>query len=178
VRNRISPHGTDLASSTFPGMRSVALFSLTGEIGDVALSPDAKEIAFNWDGGKQTGDLYLGLIAGERRDEPPLRLTHIKGGSTCCTSWSPDGRELAYGVCNDQGGAIFVVPALGGPSRKLADVACLIGQAGSPVWTADGKSPLLADRCAPTGPRGIVRLSLATGEKQCLDRPPAGIWAT
>ena len=173
-RERISAHGNDLAASTFPGMHSVALFGLSGEIGDVALSPDAKEIAFIWDGGKQTDDLYLGLIAGERRDEPPLQLTHIKGGSACCSSWSPDGRELAYGVCNDQGGAVFVVPALGGQSRKVADVACLFGQAGFPVWTADGKSLILVDRCAPTGPNGIVRLSLATDEKQCLDRPPAG----
>jgi Tol biopolymer transport system component len=173
-RNRIPAQRNDLASSTLPGMRSVALLSLPGGIADVALSPDGKEIAFIWDQGKQTGDLYLGLIAGERRDEPPLRLTHSKGGSTCCTSWSPDGRELAYGVCNDQGGTVFVVPTLGGPSRKVADVACLFGQAGFPVWTADGKSLLLVDRCAPTGPNGIVRLSLATGEKECLDRPPAG----
>jgi hypothetical protein len=38
---------------------------------------------------------------------------------------------------------------------------------------AGGQSLVLADQCTPGGPPGIVRFSLATGEKQCLHAPPA-----
>ena len=67
-----------------------------------------------------------------------------------------------------------MVPALGGPERKLTDVVCPFGVAGFPKWTADGRSLVLADRCIPEAPMGIVLLSLATGEKRCLHTPPAG----
>ena len=66
-----------------------------------------------------------------------------------------------------------MVPALGGPARRLTDVICPFGDAGYAKWTADGRSLVLADQCTPGGARGIVRFSLATGEKQCLHAPPA-----
>lgn len=168
------PHGGEQSAAATPGMRSTALVSVQGSVWDPALSPDAKEAAFVWDGENLPGDLYVQLVGENGGNGRPLRLTRVKSGNTCCASWSPDGRELAFGVCDDQGGGVFVVPALGGPSRKLTDVGCLFGQAGSPVWTADGKSLFVVDHCTPDSPRGIVLLSLASGEKRCLDRPAAG----
>jgi Tol biopolymer transport system component/DNA-binding winged helix-turn-helix (wHTH) protein len=153
-------------------LRTVPLTNLPGEAWDPAFSPDARQIAFLWDGENPgRGDLYVQLVGGDK----PLRLTYSKAGFLGAPVWSPDGREIAFARCDDNGGAVFVVPALGGPERMLTDVACgPLGDAGYPNWTSDGKSMVLADRCTPDGPRGVVVFSLETGEKRCLTAPPAG----
>lgn len=60
------------------------------------------------------------LVGGEK----PLQLTHTRSGILCCADWSPSGQEIAFGRCDDSGGAVFTVPALGGAERKLTDVVC------------------------------------------------------
>lgn len=153
-------------------MRIVPLTSLPGRVSDPTFSPDAKQIAFFWnDEDPVKSDLYIQLVGS---DKPLLRLTHTSSGLNCCATWSPDGREIAFGRCFDNGGAVFVVSVLGGPERKLTNVVCPFGYAGNPNWTSDGKSLVLADRCVPDGPRGIVVFSLETGEKRCLTAPPFG----
>jgi Tol biopolymer transport system component len=150
-------------------LRFVPLTTFSGMVRDPAFSPDGEKIAYIWDGENPVeGDLYVQLVGGER----PLRLTHTSVGFICCADWSPNGLEIAFGRCDDSGGGIFIVPALGGPERKLTDVMCPFGDAGYPKWIADGKSLLLADRCAPDGPRGMVVFSLETGKKRCLTAPP------
>jgi Tol biopolymer transport system component/serine/threonine protein kinase len=157
------------ATATSSRMRTVPLTSLPGWVQYPAFSPDAEKIAFIWNGENPIrGDLYVQLVGGER----PLRLTHTDHGVVCCANWSPDGQKIAFGRCDDNGGGVFVVPALGGTERKLTDVICPFGDSGYPKWTADGKSLVLADRCVPDGPRGIVLFSLETGEKRCLTAPP------
>jgi Tol biopolymer transport system component/DNA-binding winged helix-turn-helix (wHTH) protein len=151
-------------------MRVVPLTNLPDAVWDPAFSPDGEKIAFTWYGENPVrGDLYVQLIGGEK----PLRLTQTKSGYICCGDWSPDGREIAFGRCDDTGGGVYTVPAFGGPERKLTDVICPTGDGGDPKWTADGKSLLLVDRCLPNGPRGIVLFSLATGAKHCLTAPPS-----
>jgi Tol biopolymer transport system component/DNA-binding winged helix-turn-helix (wHTH) protein len=150
-------------------MHTVRLTNLPGAAWGPAFSPDGEKIAFIWNGENPIrGDLYVQLVGGER----PLRLTHTGGGYICCADWSPDGQKIAFGRCDDHGGGVFTVPALGGPERKLTDVICPFGDAGYPKWTADGRSLVLADRCTPDGSRGIVVFSLDTGEKRCLTAPP------
>jgi Tol biopolymer transport system component/serine/threonine protein kinase len=153
-------------------MRIVPLTSLPGIAWDPAFSPDSKQIAFFWNGENPVkSDLYVQLVGGDK----PLRLTHTSSsGPLHSPAWSPDGREIAFARCDDNGGAIFVVPALGGPERKLTDVVCTLGDVGYPNWTSDGKSLVLSDRCVPDGPKGIVVFSLETGEKRCLTAPPPG----
>jgi DNA-binding winged helix-turn-helix (wHTH) protein len=163
---RVRPANAAAASSH---MRTVPLTSLPGLVQSPALSPDGEKIAFFWNGESPArGDLYVQLVGGER----PLRLTHSSRGFICCADWSPDGRQIAFGRCDDNGGGIFLVPALGGPERQLTDVVCPLGDPGYSKWVADGRSLLLADRCTPDGPRGIVLFSLETGEKRCLTAPP------
>src|SRR5260370_23249593 len=65
---------------------------------------------------------------------------------------------------------------MGGPERKLTDVICPFGDAGYPQWVANGRSLVVADRCAPDGPRGIVVFSVETGEKRCMSDPPLSAW--
>jgi Tol biopolymer transport system component/DNA-binding winged helix-turn-helix (wHTH) protein len=163
----------DTAAAASSRMRIVPLTSLPGTVRDPVFSPDGEKIAFIWDGENPVrGDLYVQLVGGEK----PLRLTHTGSGFTCCADWSRDGRQIAFGRCDDNGGGIFIVPALGGTERKLTDVICPLGDAGHPKWIADGKSLLLIDRCEPDGPSGIVAFSLETGEKRCLSHPPLSGW--
>jgi Tol biopolymer transport system component/DNA-binding winged helix-turn-helix (wHTH) protein len=161
-RHAVHPANAAPASS---GMRIVPLTSLSGAVWDPAFSPDGEKVAFIWDGENPgRGDLYVQLVGGEK----PLRLTHTGSGFTRFPDWSPDGRAIAFGRCDDKGGGVFVVPALGGSERKLTDVICPFGDGGYPKWIADGRSLVLADRCTPDGPRGIVLFSLTTGEKRCI----------
>jgi Tol biopolymer transport system component/DNA-binding winged helix-turn-helix (wHTH) protein len=172
---RRHPGNAPLAAHSSAVAHSSELLSVHGSMNMPMLSPDAREMAFLWGGQNSVGDLYVQLIRGDRADERPLRLTHTENGFLCCQSWSPDGREIAYGRCEDTGGAIYTVSALGGASRRMADVSCINGAAGWPTWEADGKSLIIIDTCAPGTAPTLMRLTLATGEKHCLGKPVAGI---
>jgi Tol biopolymer transport system component len=69
---------------------------------------------------------------------------------------------------------VYIVPALGGPERKITEVACPYGNVGYLNWASDGKSLVLADRCLPGGAIGVVVFSMETGAKRCLTAPPFG----
>jgi tricorn protease-like protein len=170
-----TPHGNAAPSASASEAHSSELISLRGSVSVPKLSPDAKEIAFIWNGENLGGDLYVQLIRSDRGDEKPLRLTHTSSGSMCCASWSQDGRELAYGYCGDNGGAVFTVSALGGAPRRITDVSCRYGMGGWPLWAPDGNSLLIIDRCAPNTAPTLMRLSLATGAKHCIGQPLAGL---
>jgi Tol biopolymer transport system component/DNA-binding winged helix-turn-helix (wHTH) protein len=162
------------ADTAYPSFVKAArpIVTVPGLVRYPALSPDGRQIAFTWESAAQPrDDLYVQLIGGDQ----PLRLTHNTSGYICCAAWSPDGQQIAYGHCDDHGGAVFVIPALGGVERKITEVVCLFGQAGWPRWTADGESLVLADQCTPMGPRGVLRFSLRTGERLCLASPPPGV---
>jgi Tol biopolymer transport system component/DNA-binding winged helix-turn-helix (wHTH) protein len=159
-----------LPTSQFPNLRITQLTSLPGQYWDPAFSPDGRQIAFLWDGENPLkGDLYVQLAGSEK----PLRLTHSSTGYVCCADWSPDGRQIIFGRCDDNGGGVFTIPTLGGSERKLTEVVCQFNYAGGAKWTADGRSLVLADRCTPDAPPGIVVFSQQTGEKRCLHSPPA-----
>jgi Tol biopolymer transport system component/DNA-binding winged helix-turn-helix (wHTH) protein len=152
-------------------MQFVPLTSLPGWARGPALSPDGERVAFFWNNETPaTWNLYVQMVGGEK----PLQLPHSHGGFLCCADWSPDGREIAFGRCDDDGGGVFEVPALGGTERKLTEVLCAFGDPGYSHWTPDGKSLLLADQCTSGTPRGIVLFSLSTGERRCLHAPQAG----
>ncbi len=130
------------------------MFPLTSSLGlewDPAFSPDGKQLAFAWDGGKG-GDfsIYLKLIGAGA----PLRLTATHG-SDRAPAWSPDGRYIAFLRRSAGVTSIFVIPALGGPERKLGDSAgsWLGGAPGghgwwSPKlsWSPDGKFLAIVDK--------------------------------
>src|SRR6266446_5226399 len=95
-----------------------------------AFSPDGKQVAFAWDGEKGGNfDIYVKLVdAGT-----PLRLT-TNPANEFAPAWSPDGRYVAFYRESGVGGAIFMVPALGGSERRLA-AASRPGLS----WSPDGK---------------------------------------
>ena len=163
-----------LNQSASANMRMVTLTRLSGEVWGPTFSPDGEKVAFFWDGEgiAHRSDLYVQLVGADK----PLRLTNTTDGSICCADWSPDGQRIAFSRCGDYRGAVFVIPALGGPERKVADLACLLAgfDGGEFKWTADGRSLIIMDQCTPDAPVGIVVFSLQTGQKRCLDSPRPG----
>jgi len=155
------------AASLKPPVRVVQLTNLPGEVDWPAFSPDGKEIAFVWDPGDHPsrGDLYVQLVGG---NSPPLRLTHTRAEYMNPPAWSPDGREIAFGRCDDHGGAIYTVPALGGSEHRITDIYCHYGFVPPVSWSAGGKLMVLADACVADGQRSIVVFSMDTGTKRCL----------
>ena len=159
--------------------RVVPVTHLPGAVNGPAISPDGKQVAFFWDpvghegesgSGQERSGLYVQLVDGSQ----PLRLADAGGGFIGNAAWSPDGRQIAYGRCDDDGAGIYTVSPLGGPQHKVTDVSCLYGDPGHAQWTHDGKALVLVDRCGAEQAGGVVLFSLETGKKRCLSSPPSG----
>jgi len=158
-----------------PPPRTVLLTSFSGRELEPALSPDGKQVAFVWDG--VTGDnfdIYVKLVEAGN----PLRLTTDPAPDSS-PAWSPDGSRVAFVRQSEAGHAVFVVPALGGPERKVAQSAAIarpdVSLSGpwSPglAWSPDGRFLAIVDRSSPLGPNSIFLLSLETGERRRLTSP-------
>ena len=127
-------------------------------------SPDGKQIAFvSEPENARTADLYVKLIGGEN----PLKL--VQGvGIDSVTAWSPDGRYVAFGRCGG-GCGIYMVPALGGAERKLADEGGCGGVGLS--WSPDGKFLTFARKLSDD-PWSIFLFGLETHKYKRLTVPP------
>jgi Tol biopolymer transport system component/tRNA A-37 threonylcarbamoyl transferase component Bud32 len=90
---------------------------------DPAFSPDGGKLAFVSESGG-TRELWVSSAAGGELRQ----LTSLRGPEAGKPSWSPDGRFLAF-----HGSGINVIPAGGGPLRKVSDDGEM------PSWSADGR---------------------------------------
>jgi len=156
------------AKYTGPPPRVVPFTSTAGDKEDPALSPDGNEVAFSWQGenskDSNVSHIYVQLVGAGT----PLRLTSEKAGDFNPT-WSPDGRFIAFFRDTGKTQAYYVVPALGGPERKLVDAHSL-EFVGGLDWSPDGKFLAVAEAISADNPRpGIFFISLETGEAQAVD---------
>ena len=99
-------------------LTAVPFTALPGQATSPAFSPDGSRIAFAWNGDPVPGgkgfDLYVKAIGSETL----LRLTRHPS-QWISPAWSPDGTQIAFHRLNGADTGIYVVPALGGPERKL-----------------------------------------------------------
>ncbi|HSE96826.1 MAG TPA: protein kinase, partial [Blastocatellia bacterium] len=153
-------------------MKTIPLTSLPGREEWPAFSPEGGRIAFAWNKGEGDDfDIYVKLIgAGE-----PLRLTTHPGFETSPT-WSPDGSHIIYTRLHERESGIYIVPALGGPERKLTSLGFASTWYGEPImaiWSPDGEYVAYPDRDSPQSVPGIHLLSVETFERRRLTEPPA-----
>jgi serine/threonine protein kinase len=152
-------------------MQPTPLTTLPGLERSPSFSPDGNQIAFSWDGDTGNEDIYVKLVGAGS----PLRLT-TSSAPDVHPAWSPNGLSIAFvRIAGDEGG-IFIIPALGGPERRIDpvkwDVEWDLHGAGL-SWSPDGRYLAFSDRSAPQAPVSLFILSVGESVRRRLTSPPA-----
>jgi Tol biopolymer transport system component/DNA-binding winged helix-turn-helix (wHTH) protein len=158
-----------------PALTSVPLTARPGDEFDPSFSPDGNQVAFSWyDENEGKNHLCVKLIG---TGGPPLQLTNGPANDFNPV-WSPDGRLIAFLRDLPEGQAtILLIPALGGPERKIAEIRLGRLSEFSPylAWSPDGNSLVIGHKDPPKGPAALFVVTIDTGEKRKLTSPPSAI---
>jgi Tol biopolymer transport system component/DNA-binding winged helix-turn-helix (wHTH) protein len=154
------------------GLVAVPLTTYPGNEGWPAFSPDGSQVAFDWDGGRPGAEgVYVKVIG----LEPPVLVAKTPWGFP---AWSPNGRFIAFIAPVPSGNCgVFLVPAVGGPARKLAEIDFSgHGEMSGHfiAWHPDGKWLAAMHKLNPRDSRALFLISSETGEKRRLTLPPKG----
>ena len=151
-------------------LEAVPLTALPGQEISPSFSPDGSQVAFGWNGENNGAgfDLYVKVIGTDK----PLRLTNHPA-PLLGVAWSPDGRSIAVNRLATEDRGIFLVPALGGPERKLASTNnwnALWAADAALSWSPDGKQLAFVDHSPSVGySTQIFVLSLDTLERKRME---------
>ena len=126
-------------------------------------SPDGSQIAFAWNGDPESGLKGFDLYVKGTSSENLLRLTNHPAGFVC-PAWSPDGAQIAFYHGSDTDSGIYLVPALGGPERRLLSAHVPAKISGPLSWSPDGKWIAYAGSALPTDSHLLHLLSVETLE--------------
>ncbi len=151
-----------------PPMKAVPFTTFPGQTADPSFSADGNQIAFAWNGKNEDNwDIYVKMIGAES----VLRLT-TNPAIDLSPAWSPDGRYIAFCRHTESEDGIFLVPALGGPERKLypphMGAAWRVGGLG---WSPDGKYLAFSEKLPGEELRRVSVLSVETLNKRVVTSP-------
>lgn len=136
-----------------------------------AFSPDGSRIAFAWNGDPAHGDKGFDLYVKALGSETLLRLTQHPSESIS-PAWSPDGTQIAFHRMAGADTCIYVVPALGGPERKLRSTRIPWTNFTLISWSPDGKWIAFADGAPEEEHARIHLLSMETLEARQIPINP------
>jgi len=165
---RAGPEGTPSAEP----LRAVPLTTLPGVERYPSFSPDGNHVAFTWTGSQQDNpDIYVQQIG----SGTPLRVT-TDPGNDYNPVWSPDGRSIAFLRSQSEAGKseLRLIPPLGGPDRKLAEIRVRGGTWVTPpylAWCPESNCLVVTDSPGEGKPDALFVISLETGEKRQLTNP-------
>ena len=167
---------TDVGATPTPTPELVPgpLTTYPGDQDSPTFSPDGNEVAFWWEGPKPgSAGIYAKVIG----QDPPVLLARTKQNYA---AWSPDGRFIAF-VDEVPGGncGIFLVPAIGGPAHKIAEisvqelvVSSIPSNTCVPVsWHPNGQWLVGVDKITPDESCALFLISVPGGEKRRLTSP-------
>jgi Tol biopolymer transport system component/DNA-binding winged helix-turn-helix (wHTH) protein len=151
------------------GYKIVPFTSDPGAQVQPAFSPDGNQVAFAWSGLKGNNrDIYTKLVDSEN----PLRLTS-DNTDNYSPVWSPDGRSIAFMRNSDSDRGIYIIPAIGGPARKVyTPKGTIEWERGTLSWSPDGKHLVFPDGKTANSPSSIYSLSLDSLEAVPISSPP------
>jgi Tol biopolymer transport system component/DNA-binding winged helix-turn-helix (wHTH) protein len=156
-------------TETSASLRSVPFTSFRGMEIAPSFSPDGTHLAFQWNPGEDDASRIFVKRVG---DDPPQQLTRGPGDDLT-PSWSSDGRFIAFSRAANEHSGLFLVPALGGPERKLLSMRpeqCL----SQPRWSPNARQLVFA---VPSGTSCHVQvLSLDTFERRTVTSPAASVF--
>jgi Tol biopolymer transport system component/DNA-binding winged helix-turn-helix (wHTH) protein len=150
--------------------------ALPGQATSPAFSPDGSRIAFAWNGDPAHGakgfDLYVKALGSETL----LRLTQHPS-DWISPGWSPDGTQVAFHRLAGADTGVYVVPALGGPERKLRStrvpgINFTLFNFSLISWSPDGKWIAFADEAAEDEHERVYLLSTETLEARQIPINP------
>ncbi|MFN7992737.1 MAG: protein kinase [Bryobacteraceae bacterium] len=142
-------------------VKAVALTSYPGRTGAPSFSPDGNKVAFVWNGTREDNfDIYAKQIG---TAGPPLRLTTDSAWDDF-PAWSPDDRWIAFERAQNDKWAIMLIPPLGGPERKIAEIP----DSTTLSWSPDGKWIIFAAGEVPDAPGCIWAINVESSERRRL----------
>ena len=145
-----------------PAPRFVLATTSGGSKSYPSLSPDGNWVAFSWSGEqKDNFDIYVKEVGG-----PGFSRLTTDPATDLAPSWSPDGHQIAFLRASSTQRTLYLISALGGGERKLAEVGI-----GRVSWSPDGKTIACVDRKSPKDPPSIWLLSVASQEKKQITFP-------
>lgn len=147
-----------------PAPRLLTVTAFPGAEGMPAFSPDGNFVVFTWTGPSATApnDIWVKAVEGDGL----RRLTETPDGHEAWPAWSPDGRQIVFTRMVSGIPSVFLISALGGPERTVAE------RAAQATWLPDGRSLVMGRRDAD-GRFVLVHHDLETGaERRLVEAPP------
>ena len=153
-------------------MHAVPVTAVSGQVRYPTLSPESDRVAFTWTGAAQDN---TDVSAQQMGAGSPLRLTTDPANDSS-PAWSPDGRWIAFlrRRSNSPRHEVRLVPPLGGPERKIAEVAPRnpIYRTIALAWCPDSSCLIVPDAQREGGADALFVIALDSPDRRQMTFPP------